>query len=413
MISIENFQLLIEILLIEPLHLHSWAFVPRYSTKTKDFTTFRSKFNHAEYGGSTNGKCLWWHEEPINRSDFDELHYTFSTYHGTGMSPVDSGPESTYLISADVHFHLFINSEKSKLKKELLKNWKLYDWYFFFHGFAALSWYSELKYFSLKKNKFDKVFICLNHNVTQKRSYRLHLLSLLKSNGLDQFGYISCPLLSQHLIKSEVFDQNSLLSKEAKIHVFNNLYHAAQPMLLDECDYNNASAYTGDVLNAEGSDYHINSFWHIITETVFYEEKLHLTEKIFKPIALQRPFMLVGAVGNLQYLKDYGFQTFDQWIDESYDNELDPDIRLEKIVHEIKKLCELSPNELQQMYNEMQEVLTFNHNHFYTTFRDLIVDELVDNFEGCVKQYNLGLSDRFRLPAENINFDAVKEILKR
>jgi hypothetical protein len=88
--------------------------------------------------------------------------------------------------------------------------------------------------------------------------------------------------------------------------------------------------------NVADYTYSLSSLWNIVTETVFYDNKLHLTEKIFKPIVLKRPFVLVGAPGNLQYLKEYGFQTFDKWINEDYDNEIDPDIRIKKIVARIK-----------------------------------------------------------------------------
>ena len=43
--------------------------------------------------------------------------------------------------------------------------------------------------------------------------------------------------------------------------------------------------------------------FHIVTETIFYDNKLHFTEKVFKPIVARRPFFLVGAPGNLAYLK--------------------------------------------------------------------------------------------------------------
>ena len=416
MISVERLQLLMGILLLNPLRLSPHGFLPRYSTNASEFALLFNKFDQTLPHDGTNGRCFWWHEEPINQFDFDDLMYKFPLLFNAdakGQIPIASGPGSIFLFGHDIHFHLVANSEKSKLKKELLKKWILYDWYFFFHGFAALDWYSEFKYFIFKESKFDKVFICLNHNISKNRSYRLYLLSLIKSNSLQKFGHISSPLLSQQLIKKEIFDNNSKLSRQAKLHIFKNLYPDARPVILDACDYNNASATVGDLLdtNANSTNLHTKCLWHVITETVFYEEKLHLTEKVFKPIAIQRPFILVASPGNLQYLKDYGFKTFDQWIDESYDTEPDPNIRLEKIVLELEKLCKLTSIELTNMYEEMQEILLFNHDHFYGKFKEMIVNELVDNFEGCVKQYNLGLSKRFQLPIENINFDSAKRLL--
>ena len=100
--------------------------------------------------------------------------------------------------------------------------------------------------------------------------------------------------------------------------------------------------------------------------------------------------MLVAAPGNLAYLKSYGFKTFDRWIDESYDSEQDHYLRIEKITAELARLCAMSPEQLKQMHQEMREVLLYNYNHFYGDFKRIIVDELVDNFEGILMQINNG-----------------------
>jgi hypothetical protein len=152
---------------------------------------------------------------------------------------------------------------------------------------------------------------------------------------------------------------------------------------------------------------------HIVTETVFYDSKLHLTEKIFKPIVARRPFMLLAAPHNLEYLRSYGFKTFGRWIDESYDTEVDNEKRIDMVVTELQKLAELSQSDLNKMYMEMQEILDFNFQWFYTGFKQKIVEELVDNFEIAIKQYNLNKSknaDNY-LDVSVINFDAVKKRL--
>ena len=46
---------------------------------------------------------------------------------------------------------------------------------------------------------------------------------------------------------------------------------------------------------------------------------------------------------------------------------------------------------LEQMHLEMQEVLEYNFNHFYTRFKDIIIDELVDNFETIISKYNFNI----------------------
>jgi hypothetical protein len=159
-------------------------------------------------------------------------------------------------------------------------------------------------------------------------------------------------------------------------------------------------------------DYNLwqRAFCHVVNETVYFDKKLHLTEKIFKPIVSYRPFILVAAAGNLAYLRDYGFRTFSPWIDESYDQEPDNVRRLDLILAELVKLCDRSPGELQKMYQEMLPVLEHNQRHFFGQFRHIIVDELVDNFETCVRVWNNGRIDGRQRPLPS-DLEAAKKCL--
>lgn len=412
MISVEKFINVLHEQLLNPLLIQSFGFNPRYSTDIQNFKQlFFYPYDQSTLG-QVNGKCNWWHEEPLNYKDLLDLQYndvfkSFTVDYSSAEYNITPGtPEQLpgYCFLFDCNFHLFANSEISSLKKDFLKKWKVYDWYFFFHGFAALDWFRDYKYLTFSHYKLDKVFICLNHLITNNRSYRLNLLSHIKERKLDQSGYISAPLLTKDLIKQELADPYSRLSLTTKKHILNHLIPAAEPMVLDICDYNHASA---DICH----DYIHSSLWNVVTETNYYDDKLHLTEKIFKPIVTKHPFILVSSPGNLSYLKGYGFKTFDQWIDESYDSEPDPDLRIKMITNELQKLCNMPWEDLMQMRKEMDEVLEYNHQHFFGKFREIIVNELVDNFEGCINKYNLHLSDYRKIPKQLLDFNKVKKLL--
>jgi hypothetical protein len=108
------------------------------------------------------------------------------------------------------------------------------------------------------------------------------------------------------------------------------------------------------------------SFLYVCTETVFDYPHPYLSEKSYKGITSKRPFVILGAPKSLQLLKDYGFRTFDQWWDESYDSEQSIDRRLVKVYAIIKKLCNLSIDELKNMCDEMSPILEYNFNHYKT-----------------------------------------------
>jgi len=310
----------------------------------------------------------------------------------------------------DYFYHrlnIIAHSDICTATNNLFKDFNMYSWYFFYHGFVALDWFNNIQY-TPPTRKFDKVFITFNNVISGNRNYRLNLVSRILEKKLENFGYISLNNKNvNEIIKQEIF-KNSLLSSESKKLIFKNLYKKNLNFVIDQ-------KQTSGTLSAF-DDVNVLSlgFLHLVTETIFYEDKLHLTEKIFKPIVSKRPFMLVGAVGNLSYLKSYGFKTFSKWIDESYDNEADPDKRIDMILKELEKLCNYTNDQLQVMYDDMMEILNFNFNHFYTNFKSIIVDELVDNFERILIKYNAGKDKSFDnyLDYSKLDLDQIKNILK-
>ena len=121
------------------------------------------------------------------------------------------------------------------------------------------------------------------------------------------------------------------------------------------------------------------AFWHVVTETVFDQPKLHLTEKIFKPIVSKQPFMLLAAPGNLEYLRSYGFRTFDGIIDESYDAMPEGQDRINAVVSQLERYCALTDKEKTRVQQECEPMVEHNFQHFYGQFREIIADELLHN----------------------------------
>ena len=281
---------------------------------------------------------------------------------------------------------IIANSEKSDIKDNFIKSETSYNWYYFFHGFAALDWYRDFRYLNPTSfNHFDKVFIFYNHMTSNLRSYLLHLVSNLIDEDLVKHGLVSLTLNDEFGDwRSTIMDPQNPLDNRARTKIYRVLSKVNKPLIIDTETPNGSMS-----ANVNFADL-TRALFHVVTETVYFDPKLHLTEKVFKPIVAKRPFFLVAAPGNLKYLKSYGFKTFNQWIDESYDEEEDHYTRIEKITAEIARLCAMDQITLEKMHQEMQEVLEYNFNHFYTTFKDLIIDELIDNFEHVLCQINNG-----------------------
>ena len=312
--------------------------------------------------------CYFCEQEPIYTRDLIQ-----DTILG---NPIGANPNKMTIL---------VTSEHSQVIKDFVtENKNFYNWYYFFHGFAALDWYRDFQYVNSNSfDRFTKVFICFNHLVSKYRSYRLHLVSNLISQDLIKYGSVSLSLKDEFgTWQEEIEDADSLLDHKAKQSIRQTLCQLQSPLTIDTADP------TGSLSASVDLELLTSALWHVVTETVYFFPKLHLTEKAFKPIIAQRPFILVAAVGNLAYLRSYGFKTFDRWIDESYDQEPNHYIRIEKITREIAKLCSMPMEELEQMHSEMKETLKFNYDHFYGNFKTIITNELVDNFKEVVDSIN-------------------------
>lgn len=123
------------------------------------------------------------------------------------------------------------------------------------------------------------------------------------------------------------------------------------------------------------------SFLYVSAESVFDYPCTVFTEKTFRPIHHKRPFVVFGAPNTLTILRDlYGFKTFGDFWDESYDTETDPNKRFKKAYAVVKQINSLSIDELKQMCNNMKDVIEYNFYHYKNVFlsEEFITQYLID-----------------------------------
>lgn len=82
-----------------------------------------------------------------------------------------------------------------------------------------------------------------------------------------------------------------------------------------------------------------DSWFSLVTETIFDYPYSFRTEKIWKPIIMAHPFVVAANRGYLRDLRRAGFRTFGHIIDEHYDTVDRPDIRIQRIGDTMAWLC--------------------------------------------------------------------------
>lgn len=113
----------------------------------------------------------------------------------------------------------------------------------------------------------------------------------------------------------------------------------------------------------ENKKNYLDTYFSVITETIFYEDGHYISEKTFKGISHLHPFVIVGKPGILKYLKKLGFKTFSDFWDESYDEIENNSERLIKIYTVIKSLIEKSNEEWDELNKKLFPILKHNREH--------------------------------------------------
>jgi hypothetical protein len=205
-----------------------------------------------------------------------------------------------------------------------------------------------------RKNKKTKHFLCFNGI---PRLNRLLMFGILQTNNKLKNTTISS--LRNTNTNNPQFFYNEVSTNTHRLDLieFYKTYDATQNNSYDTTNWENIYSWGGFVNDTA----HNTTFINIVTETMWNKESIFFTEKIYKPIYMCQPFILFGNPNSLKKLKEYGFKTFDKWWDESYDDELDLELRLKKIEIILEEIASWSFDKCFNITNEMEEVLIHNY----------------------------------------------------
>jgi hypothetical protein len=155
---------------------------------------------------------------------------------------------------------------------------------------------------------------------------------------------------------------------------------------------NTALTYSGfakyKLFNNEWGEIYLNhmpysdTYFSLVTETVFDYPYSFRTEKIWKPIAMGHPFVVASNAGYYRDLHQLGFQTFGHVIDESFDKINNNQDRLNRIAQVVANLCQ---QDLASFVKECYNVCKYNQQHL-TELGPKIRAEFPKRFEQYINE---------------------------
>ena len=240
--------------------------------------------------------------------------------------------------------------------------------YYWSHAVIARDWFRYAEHdqqLDPAKKRIVKDFLVYNRAWTGTREYRLHFTEQIADSGLSQH----CQMSFNAHDNDGHYSQHQFVNPALQITNFNleDFFPANTHDATASADYNYA-------------DYQSTAI-EVVLETVFDDTRWHLTEKTLRPIACGQPFILCATPGSLQYIREYGFETFGGLIDESYDQVFDPQARLHCIVKEMQRIQQLPDAQRSELYGKLFQISQRNQQRFFSRdFQQQVMQELQQNF---------------------------------
>ena len=350
-----------------------YRFYPYGSKKLKDLIHLKF-FTWQEHSTFLNIYCN--DQEPLNY----EYYENYQLYNGVSASrsawtrileALSIPPRQNLKIDNIYDKVLLLHSEQRSKNLEMYRHDNFIPVYYWNHAILSLDWFRYANHIKIKKTPTRK-FLIYNRAWSGTREYRLKFADLLIDSGIVNDCQTSVGF----------FDQDV----HYKNYKFTNL--AWQPLYQLEnyfiCN-NMPSTHSADITIED----YANTDIEVVLETLFDDDRLQLTEKSLRPIACGQPFILAATHGSLQYLKNYGFKTFNDVFDESYDQIEDPVKRLQAIISLMAQISKWSNDEKSYKIIQLQQIAEYNRKHFFSNeFFNQIITELKENLTTAFTLFN-------------------------
>ena len=174
-----------------------------------------------------------------------------------------------------------------------------------------------------------------------------------------KLNFFKLKSINQSTRRHELISPYYVDAKPNSTHVVEDPWHVAMWPDVQDYDEGVTPALYNRVSN-NLSEIYGNAFVDIINETRFGQPTGNFSEKVFQAMQYLRPFIVVGPPKTLEYIKSLGFKTFDEFWDESYDDEIDHGERLAKIFSIIDNILTLSIEEMRELYTKMLPIVQHN-----------------------------------------------------
>jgi hypothetical protein len=355
-----------------------YRFFPHGSKKITDLTQYRPYTSQQQI---LSPEIICHDQEPLNFALYEEItDPRWFTDQAKSYGLDYTGYDNFRVLKNIYNKAIVIHSEKRSNNVEKYKNSYFIPAYYWSHAVIALDWFRYAEHMQQQK-QVTHTFLIYNRAWSGTREYRLRFAELLVHQDLQ-----NCCRMSVSPIEPE-------LGIHYETHKFDNPLWQPSTVLENYFPNNTAPSHYSADFDIE--DYEATDV-EVVLETLFDDSRLHLTEKSLRPIACAQPFILAGTHGSLEYLRSYGFKTFADVWDESYDLVEDPQLRMYAIVDLMNQITNWGSTREKKMA-QARNIAEYNQRHFFSKdFWDQVISELKTNLAHALLELeNTNTSQRY------------------
>lgn len=195
---------------------------------------------------------------------------------------------------------------------------------------------------------------------------RKFILSNIIRNGLLEQGYVSYKRLNSGALIPRLYPDGQLADIEAEANLIDHF------LPLPELD--NSMEYVD-----MPREFLYNSYLNMVTDT-YYDNNdgcTFLSEKVFNAIGHHQMFIMLSPPHTLAFLKDNGYQTFSDYIDESYDSIENNYYRLKAVTDSLIDFINQPIERIHKIYLECKPILESNMQRFVNhKFSEKLISEI-------------------------------------
>lgn len=214
--------------------------------------------------------------------------------------------------------------------------------------------------FPLDARAADKPFLCQN---ATPRPLRIATLAMLRASGLLDRTHWS--LLTQSARKGK-FAERDIRGFLRGIDRQEDLMSHGLELLAgpDKKLEQFAISSANELIFSISHKLYQSVLLSIVTESDFTEgHVIRITEKSVKAAAMGSPIIVFGNPHSLRLLRDFGFQTFDPIIDETYDEMFNCADRFRALSEQLVRLDQMFAKDADGFIQKVSEICKFNAAH--------------------------------------------------